>query len=156
MTQRPYHWDGREICDVVLVRTPYPDANAAESRPLIYFDECLALTDDILLGPVDGDLAGRIADACYPRGENFEPTRVYGFPYAFIHDPAAVSDNELAFDPKNRLFAAVALSRLVHPTSVGFEQSARLRPLPDGTQQIIATRQHHLNPAAFVIDPGNN
>ena len=155
--RKSYAWDGARIVDVALVPSPYAFADSPPRRPIVHFDKLYTLAPDVLLGPVEDALAERVADASTRRGENFNPNRIYGFPYAFIHDPAAIAvDNALAFDPDARLFAAVAMSRLVQPTSAGFEYCARLRQLPDKSQQIIPVSLYHLNPAAFVIDPGDD
>lgn len=77
---------------------------------------------DVYLEKLPDGLAERVMSACEPAGENFRPVRQVGELYTFIrrNPPADAWDRDM------RLQQFVAISRLVRPTSVGFEYSARL------------------------------
>jgi len=137
--------------DIVLVTSPYPIRDDEATRDIVYFDQCCQLSDGIWLGSLDQELAEAILDACEPRGENFAPVRQFGAPYGLIRLNAA-EPKELRFDPDNLLGAVVALSRLAHPTSIGFSYAARVRYPPSGERQIIPGAPINLNPNAFVGD----
>lgn len=82
----------------------------------------LDLGRDVYLDKLPDRLAERVMSACEPAGENFRPVRQFGQLYTFIRrNPPAD-----AWDCDMRLQQFVAISRLVKPTSVGFEYSARL------------------------------
>jgi hypothetical protein len=63
--------------------------------------------------------------ACRPRGQSFDPVPQFGQLYALWNDDPA-DPSEFSWDPDQSLATAVALSRLIHPTSIGFEYSARV------------------------------
>jgi hypothetical protein len=147
-------WDKKTPVDIVLVSTPYFQAGDPPKRPLEYFNELFQLAEDCWIGLVDSDLSEAVVNAVHPPGENFDAIRQYGFPYAFIRNPAPIDPkNAYDFDPDARLLAAIALSRLVHPTFVGFHTAARILRLHGGDRQIVPYNQYHLNPYAFVVDP---
>ncbi len=117
--------------DVIL----FPNSGLA-GRP---FDEILgtrfnlpvSLGRDVRLERLQADLAEQIMDACEPRGHNFEPRRQYGQLYSFVREnPPPEPPNK--WDSDHRLQECVAMSRLVRPTSIGFEYSATLSYTPAG------------------------
>lgn len=73
-------------------------------------------------------------DACEPAGYSrantangfrWQPTRQFGAYYAIAcKDPSRGDD--LDWDPDQRIIHCVAISRLVHPTALGFEYAARI------------------------------
>ena len=77
---------------------------------------------DIHLEELPDGLAERVMGACEPAGENFRPVRQFGQLYTFVRRNPPTD----AWDRDMRLQQCVAISRLVKPTSVGFEYSARL------------------------------
>lgn len=142
-----------QITDVILVPSPYAHACGNPGRPEEYFDGSLRITEELWLADFDVDFARAVLDACSSAGSNFSPTRQYGAPYGFVRASApAPRGRELHFDNDNRLFACVAMSRLVQPTSAGYQYSARIREWKNGYRQIIPYRPHHLNPYAYVND----
>jgi len=77
---------------------------------------------DVYLEKLPDSLAERLMSACEPTGENFRPVRPFGQLYTFIRRSPPAD----AWDRDMRLQQLVAISRLVKPTSVGFEYSARM------------------------------
>ena len=90
---------------------------------------------DVYLEKLPNDLADRVMNACEPAGENFEPVRQFSQLYTFVRRnlPTEYSHH---WDADTRLQSCVALSRLVKPTSVGFEYSAQL--VLDSTDEIVS------------------
>jgi hypothetical protein len=110
---------------------------------------------DIWIEQLDKPLCRAILDACDPAGENFKPVRLYGCSYAFYRENAPVGDG-YNFDAADALYACISLSRMVHPTAVGFETAARIRQWPDGARQIVPAVRPYLNPYAYVVAPNDN
>lgn len=137
--------------DVALVTSPYPVRHEQATREIKYFDQCCQLGEGLWLGPVDPDLTEAVLAACERRGENFSPVRQFGAPYGLVRGRAP-SPEGLQFDPDNLLTAAVALSRLVHPTSIGLSYAARIRHRDGQEREIIPGAPENLNPNAFVAD----
>jgi len=70
-----------------------------------------------------------VMNACEPRGYNFQPIRPYSDLYTFVRmNPP----DEHEWDSDRRLQECVAISRLVRPTSISFEYSARVTLTSEG------------------------
>jgi len=146
-----------KVTDVVLVPSPYPNDQSSATRPIEYFHGSLRIADDIWLADFDHDFAREVMDACDPPGENLHATRQYGAPYGFARVCVlTVPQHELHFDHDARLITCVLLSRLVQPTSIGFQYAARIRTWRNGHRQIVPFRPHDINAYAFVNDVGQN
>lgn len=146
-----------ESQDVVLVPAPYDEHDAHSSRPDERFRRPYELDSGLWLGPFDRDLRKEVLDACSPAGEHSK-RRPFGCAYAFWRTlpPGSAAATGDHFDPDARLYRCVTFSRIVHPTSVGFEYAARIQHRRNGVREIIPYREYHLNPHAFVIDPNTN
>jgi hypothetical protein len=146
------------VIDVVLVPSPYPhDYPAAGPRPVKYFEGSHRLADDLWLADLCSDFSSEIFDACQMTGKNFSPTRQFGAPYGFIRtNVPKTGGSPYHFDHDHRLLRCIAISRLIHPTSVGFEYSARVRRWPNGHYEIVPYRPTALNPFAYVADPSQD
>ncbi|MEI8192029.1 MAG: hypothetical protein WCI75_20140 [candidate division NC10 bacterium] len=80
---------------------------------------------DISVEEIEGSLLEHIFDACEPAGWNFRLPRPFGQLYSFVrNNPPDVESS--VWDKDRELQKCIALSRLVKPTSVGFEYSARV------------------------------
>jgi hypothetical protein len=66
-----------------------------------------------------------VLTACRPQGYSFAPTPLFGQLYALWNENPA-DPTGFNWDPDQSLATAIALSRLIHPTSTGFEYSARV------------------------------
>lgn len=137
--------------DILLVPSPYARGRATPERPQAFFDASHRLHEDVWIQKPTPDLIELVAKACTAPGHNFSPIRQYGFPYAFARHNAPLADPYL-FDPDSRLLAAVALSRLVYPTSVGFGYAARIIRREGSEPVIVAAHITGLNRHAFVLD----
>jgi len=148
---------GPVATDYVLVTDAYSHKDAASSRAVVDFSPARQIDGDLWIAQVDHSFCERILDACDPRGENFKPVRQFGCSYAFYRANAPAEEGLLyRFDPDSLLYHCVALSRIVHPTSVGFTSAARILDWPNGDPQIIPASHSTLNPAAFVIAPNED
>ncbi|MFQ5539640.1 MAG: hypothetical protein ACE5FB_04515 [Candidatus Binatia bacterium] len=88
--------------------------------------ERFQLADDLWVGRLDDEVAQRVFDSCTPPGSWVNPpVRPFGQLYAFVREPAP-PDPIYTWDSDKRLLTCVALSRLVHPTSLSFCYAARL------------------------------
>jgi histidyl-tRNA synthetase len=83
------------------------------------------VASDIWIGKFDANEARRIMKACDPPGEwRFPPIEQGGQLYAFAREVGPATD--LNWDPDNRLYSCIALSRIVHPTTISLGYAARL------------------------------
>jgi len=103
-----------------------------DSERLIYSElaprDRFNLSDDLWVGKLDEGVADAVFDACEPPGLFLKkPMRQYGQLYAFVRERApAEPPNEHVWDSDSLLQMCVALSRLVHPTSISFRYAARI------------------------------
>lgn len=152
---------GPVATDYVLVTDAYSHEGAA-ARAIVAFSPARQIDGGLWIAQVNHKLCERILDARDPRGENFKPVRQFGCSYAFYRANApAEGDLRYRFDPDSLLYQCVALSRIVHPTSVGFTSAARILDPTNGDREIIPTSYSPrlystLNPEAFVITPNEN
>ena len=86
---------------------------------------------DISIEEIQGPLVEHILDACEPAGWNFRPARPYGQLYSFVRNKPPDVESPV-WDEDRELQKCIALSRLVKPTSVGFEYSARVVSYANG------------------------
>jgi len=94
-------------------------------------------------------------DACEPRGYKFQPKRLFGHFYAFVRgNPPDEPTSE--WDSDGRLQECVAISRLVRPTSIGFEYSSRLRYGPGEELRIIPGPVGGFGAQAWIENTNHN
>jgi hypothetical protein len=98
-------------------------------RPPERFD----IADDLFIGKIDSRTAKIVLDFGDPKGYKIDaPHRQGGYFYAFVRivrEPASMH----RWDTDQRLQTAIALSRLVKPTSISFRNAGRVRYNNDGT-----------------------
>jgi hypothetical protein len=144
--------DSGSVTDIVLMPNPYPDATS-QSRPIVHFTTVLPIFRGVSIGPVDDTLAQAVMDACDPAGEQFRPIRQFSAAYALQRPLVPVPSMRELRPEAGPMYVCVALSRLVHPTTLGYAYAARIRSWPDGQRQIVPYSNNHLTRYAFVIDP---
>lgn len=147
-----------QATDYVLVVLPYADYSPVTSpRAVEYFTGEIEVSDDIAIGPIAPGLSEAIITACSPRHENYHlPTPAQAAYALWRRHPASDTPPHPAFDADNRLATCVLLSRLVHPTAIGFQYAARVRTWGAKDRVITALRDGSINPNAFVIDTSSN
>jgi hypothetical protein len=79
----------------------------------------------VTVAPIDENIADYVFDLCSPHRLKQQPVQQFKSLYAFMRDDDA-DETSLTWDPHHHISTAIALSRLAHPTSIGFEDSARL------------------------------
>jgi len=120
--------------DIVFATTSQANSKMNAPKPVRTWTQ---LYQGVQIGLQSKELWQAVLTACRPRGYFFDPVYQFGQLYAFWNDNPA-HPSELNWDPDQSLATTVALSRLIHPTSTGFEYSARVIFGPDdGIKQII-------------------
>jgi hypothetical protein len=77
--------------------------------------------------PLNGPLAKAVMDTCEPKTLGVPiPVRQYAQMYAYVRELEPNAD-VVRWDEDHRLSSLVAMSRLVHPTTVGFRYAGRVR-----------------------------
>lgn len=101
------------------------------------------------MGLLDRDLATSLMDTCEPKVLGVPaPVRQYAQMYAYGRELS--SDAEIhRWDGDNRLSRLVAMSRLIHPTTVGFRYAARVRQT-DQTLAIVSAELHGISPDVYL------
>src|SRR4051794_1344664 len=113
-TSAPTRWD------VVVFRTldTYERDNLLRTDPPII--DRVNIGHDVFIERLDGAVARKLSEQCSAGGVGNQSAQRYSFVRAF---PAGDPDD---FDEDQRLQTAIALSRLIRPTSVGLEESAQV------------------------------
>ena len=95
------------------------------------------LSEHIWLGRLEPDIAKAIMDTCEPKVLGITPpVRQFAQLYSFVRELRG--DNDIyRWDHDNELGAVIGLSRLVHPTFVGFAHAARLGYDAESVKQIF-------------------
>ncbi len=121
-------------------------ALADDGHISVGWDETLPLQEDIL-------------DCCLPavrwQGKpGLHPTRQFSTHYALLND-APAKPEEWNWDPDQRLREFVVLSRIVHPSAIGFEYCARLIKKSSSEWDIIPAdglpAAYPTNPRTFLL-----
>src|SRR5258708_28849322 len=83
------------------------------------------LAEDLEIKRLDHEITTKVMELCEPNFYGLDrPTRQFGQLYSFVRSG---SPSERIWGQRdNRLYTCIALSRLVHPTSVGFIYHAQL------------------------------
>lgn len=112
------------------------------------------IADDMWVGMVDHALAEAIIDSCDAPGRFVsQPVREFGQLYAFVRETAG-EDRDWKWDHDARLQTCIALSRIVHPTSVSFRYAVRLMLAADGTVETIVPGPVRGQGAEAYVSPG--
>jgi hypothetical protein len=138
-----------KIFDVVI-HTTSPRIDPTNKPVKERFD----LSNDLYIDRLPRELSDKIFPACIPAGYNFEPIRQFGQLYSFIRDnPPKTHDNDLKWDSDQRLQLCLALSRIIHPTSISFKYAARIIANQEGSpRKIIPGPVSGFGAHAFVVD----
>jgi hypothetical protein len=130
---------------VVLETAPVPDGERITKAVTLY--------DDLELIPLTQSSATPILHACDPPGINFSPVDLRRPLYA-LQRHAPPRDPLYGWDSDERLQLCVTLSRLVRPTSMSFDFTARIiGSLVGGRHEIIPGPVRGFGSEAFVASP---
>ena len=98
---------------------------------------------------LDLSLAKAVMDTCEPKTLGVQtPVRQFAHMYAYLRE-LHPQTSVIGWDEDHRLSRLVAISRLVHPTSVGFRYAARVRQDGDSLR-IVPAEIHGLALDTFV------
>lgn len=119
--------------DVVVFRT----LDTYEREALLYSEPPITdrvnIAPDIFIERLDGGVARKISEGCSAGAIPSQSAQRYSFVRVFRsgQDPNR-------FDEDQRLQIAIALSRLIRPTSIGLEESAQISgPMNDATTLVV-------------------
>ncbi|SRR6266705_496773 len=110
------------------------------------------LAEDLEIKRLDHEITNKVMELCEPNCYGlYRPTRQFAQLYSFVRSGSP--SERIWGQPDNRLYTCIALSRLVHPTSVGFMYHAQLNLGPNGelTQCIPIFLEGHPT-GAWVAD----
>lgn len=140
------------IVDLVMMLDQRPHAKVSTAFDEPMFAAETPIADDIFISPIDRNLGDLILRACNPAGENFAPTRLGYRPLlAIARRPAPREGGLSVFDSDRKLRMAVALTRLIRPTSVGLRYSARIVGDPiSGPRQVCPGPVTHMDAYAWT------
>lgn len=98
------------------------DENIAKKFPPIKSRQII--TDHIYADILPEELCLKIFSACMPKGQS-DATLQFGQLYSFIRENAPQSSRYI-WDPDEKLQIVLALSRIIHPTTISNKYSARI------------------------------
>jgi len=139
---------------LVITSSGYMDSPAdirASEKP---FRDCLPLDDAVAFHRLEHPLSEAIMDACEPRElDTQRRVRQYAQLVSLVRQspPEPHQDD---WDPDRRIYKALGVSRLVQPTPVGLEYTARVRARPDGTAKQIVPGPVQGREAYAFCSPG--
>ena len=115
------------------------------------------LGQGVSIAPILPSVANYVFDLCSPHRLKTEPVNQFKPLYAFIRGDDA-DESGLTWDKGEYIQTAIVLSRLAHPTSIGFEDSARLFLSADGgdVHEGIPGPIKGFGAHAFVTDQPSN
>jgi hypothetical protein len=112
--------------------------------------ERIDLSQEIWVGRLELDVAKAIMDTCEPKTVGvIGPYRQYAHLYAFVRELPVPADI-YHWDHDNELTAAIGLSRLIHPTTIGFDYAARIGYEPGGVKEICPAQRVGISKEAFL------
>jgi hypothetical protein len=120
------------VSDAVVFLVP-GSFQISSDRPSI--EERVNLAPNLWVGQLPRKQSEAIIEACEPRGFQYDPTRLYVELYTFIRENPP-SNPSCSWDADNILKRCIALSRLIHPTSVCFRHTATVTT--DQAGQIVS------------------
>lgn len=140
-----------QTLDIVIQTTSFnlePNRNPIKKR--------IDLADDLYIDLLPTDFAQKIFEACEPKGYCFDPVLPFGQMYSFVRKNPPNGDN-LTWDKDQRLRLCIALSRLIHPTSISTEYAARIFLTSEGNiKKIVPGPVSGNSSKAFVVETNLN
>ncbi len=139
----------------IIVQTTVHDLRVSDeifrSEPPV--DRRIHLGENLWIASTDAKTVDAVFDACNPPGLNFKPTRQFGHRYCFVREQRLTTFPSLKWDHDAKLQDCVALSRLVHPTTISTHFSARLFYERRAVSMIVPGPTQGLGAYAFVAGP---
>lgn len=146
--------EGAAATDIILHMGSLPHRDGKLIFPR-HTKRRVQVAKDIWLGPIR--IRQAILRACELRGENvLRPFHNVPAHFGLFRTNAPKPHDRYAFDDDRRLRTALALSRLVRPTSTGLEYAVRLVRVPNLRREIIPFDSRGLGATAHVFDKDND
>lgn len=122
-----------------------------------HLSEKVDLGYGVSIAPIQPKVADYVLNLCSPHGFKTKPKQMFHVLYAFVRE-ADADDSGLKWDPGDYIQTAIALSRIAHPTSIGFEDAARLFMTADRTDvhEAVPGPIKGFGAHAFVTDDPKN
>ena len=115
------------IKDVAIFTNGHLNQSSSETiRSFPPIQNKLTIENDIFIEKLPRDESLKVFSAFEPKGYNFNPIRQFGQLYSFVRVNAPESP-PLEWDSDERLQMCIGLSRIIHPTTISFEYSCRIR-----------------------------
>jgi hypothetical protein len=123
----------------------------------------ITISDNLWIAPINGYIEKAILEYCEPRGlfdkyenqdgklEEIRPIKTFQISYAFAREKPPESD-KFNWDIDHKLKTLIALSRIIHPTSISFEYSAKLKFNDNELVNVIPGRTSGPGSKAYVAD----
>jgi hypothetical protein len=138
-----------QYCDVVI--HPNADIFGCEEILKIFppVRERINLSGDMWVGRLDSAIAKAVMDTCEPQTLGItSPVRQFAQLYSFVRELPYC--DMYRFDSENLLTSAVAISRLIHPTSTGLAYAARIAYEADRVKQIFPAQVSGISKDVFL------
>jgi len=119
----------------VFINAYYQKANQELKESFPPIRNKLIIDENIFIDKLPSEVCRKIYSDCKPKGFS-DATPQFGQLYSFIRDNAPESP-PLEWDSDERLQLCIALSRIIHPTTINFEYSARIKYENDNIREII-------------------
>lgn len=146
------------MIDVALVRSTLSEATPGSIDESKKIRDPIDLGRDVWIGRLEQELTNQIRKACMPAGLNWPLHYAWGVMYSMFRVNAPENpQSQCQWDPDGQLNRAIRLSRLVHPTSVSCELTARVADPPEVQTRVIAPSHiKGLGSQAYVLDTAHN
>lgn len=140
--------------DVVIHTNAPIFGKEEELRKCPPIQEWIALSEQISIGPLDLETAKTIMDTCESKTFGVtSPVRQFAHLYAFVREISGPADIA-RWDHDNELTAVIGLSRLIHPTSTGFDYAARVGYDSNGVRQVFPAQTVGISKEVFLSPNG--
>jgi hypothetical protein len=139
-------------CYVMLHVGTGPSQGGEKTSPalVIQGSEHFQLSDDIWIQKLDETLAKNVQRACEPAQYKIDNVELDRHLYAFVR--IVPTDERTRYEGMDALFATAALSRLVHPTSIGGRYCARVFRFDQKDSPVQAIQYYGISADAFAGD----
>jgi hypothetical protein len=136
--------------DVVIHTNAPIFGKEEEARNFPPVQERIDLSEQIWIGRIDLETAKAVMDTCEPKALGvMPPVRQFAHLYAFVREIPGHADIH-RWDHDNELTGVIGLSRLMHPTSIGYDYAARIGFESDGAKQIFPAQIVGISKEAFL------
>jgi len=136
----------------VVIRTNkgcFDNESEFQSAPPV--DERIPLSQGVWIEKLDDELATSIMEVCEPAwlGQS-RPSRLSSQLYTFVRELEPANHPVFHWDEDHRLLGTIGLSRLIHPTRVGFVYAARVQIEEGRLTKAVPAKMAGVSREAFI------